>query len=328
MAVRFPDPLRPLSDVQLRQRARADVIASTRPLAAAIAQAARAGQINILGVSNDLANRLGDYRGAEQGIYDRANQALSSFNQQAADRLAGSSGLADQLRARLQNAGQDTGLADKLAATAGAASGAGFVRGGAETNALTQRQAAAEDYAAKLPGLARLSALQALSQRQAQQQSDTANLQAKAASTLASDIQHARDVEFQKASLAAGLGKDYAAIDAQNQRAAADRRAANNRNSANNAARSAVQAQRDKAAAARQAAHDQAAYNRTQAQIRAAAQRTGRTYDPNLSRDARHAVDHQGRPIINPATGQPYPYKEPPKSKGGKKSSGGYPSAH
>lgn len=218
MKPRFPDPLAPLSEKMLRKRARQDVLMQERPIAAALAKQARAGQLNIVGVSNDLATRLGDYQGAQAGIYSHAQQQLGDFNREAANRLGANSG-ADELRQRLAAAGQDPGLADKLASMAQAASGSGFVRGGQETNALGERSAAAQDYAAKLPGIARLSGLQDVNQRQAQQQSDLTSLQSKAQGLLQQSIQNGRNLEFQKAATNLGFKGDTYKVDAANQRA-------------------------------------------------------------------------------------------------------------
>lgn len=202
------DPLAPLRPRQVRRQVRQDVLANTRPIARMIGARATSGAQNISGIANELAQHLGALAPQERAIYGAAKSDLGGLDTAIADRLAaaGQTGEAD-LRKQASLTGVPSALVESLAGGAGAAgagaAASGFTRGSAEVAALNSRGAGAEDYAARMPGLARLSGLQGVRDVQAHSQRDLADLASRTPSLITSALNSARNREVNKAT--AGL---------------------------------------------------------------------------------------------------------------------------
>lgn len=215
------DWLRPLSERDLERRAQHDQSLTVGPLAKQINRRAASGAQNLEGVYSRLAGNLEGYRATQQGIYDRARTNVGAANTQGAAQLA--------------QTGKDVGgaLQHQLALSGGtpdmASGGGGYgadlqrmqsgqaLRGGAELGELALRQAAAEDFAAKVPGFARLAGAQGIRELQAKRAQDVADLTTRASTGLAQSLASGRRQEYEKAVAARGFGVDYAKL------AAADR---------------------------------------------------------------------------------------------------------
>lgn len=236
------DPLAPVRPRALRRQVTRDVALSSRPLAAIISRSMKGAAENVSGIANQLAQSLGGYQATERDIYQRQNAELGKIDDNLSSQL-GTAGQAsaDALRARLAQAGQDPALADQLAgAAAGIGHGAGVAslgRGSAEQAALAQRQAAAEEFAAKLPGFAQLSGLQGVQLIHARGQKDLTDLAQRQLSTIPALLSAARNRELNKAVARMGNAADIYGI---NTRAATSR----SNNAATNATSRANQATR------------------------------------------------------------------------------------
>lgn len=285
------DPWAPLSEQQLRRRAQRDVGMSIAPLIKQINARAGAGAQNLEGVYGRLATDLGGYQQRQADIYGRARQSLEGADRALAASLGGAGG------------GIQTGLQSSLAAAGlqvpgdigvQGALGVQSARGRGELGELALRQAAAEDFAAKLPGFARLAGAQGIRELQAQRARDVSDLSAKAQASLLDLLQSGRKEEFDKAVARLGFQGDVYQEQQQTERTKIQQSGQN----------------------ARTAAQIEAQNERTRATINAQAARQGREYNESLSRSAGHAVDAKGRPIVNPRTGKPYPYVPTKKGKG------------
>ncbi len=213
------NPLAPLTERELLSRAQRDEAASVSPLARLIGQRATAGAQNLEGVYSHLAGNLAGYQGQQADIYNRARTNLQGAQTQGAQEL-GQSGSA--ISAALQHQMELSGASGSIAPDLARLQGGQATRGGAELGELALRQAAAEDYAAKLPGFARLAGAQGIRELQAKRQQDIADLTARSSGQLASSLGSARNLEYQKAVAARGFGIDYAKLAQQSrqQRAA------------------------------------------------------------------------------------------------------------
>lgn len=160
----------------LRKQARRDVRATSLPLVRQINREAAAGSRNITGIASQLASQMGGYQQRLGDIYGRARSSLEGYQQQGQQQLgaAGSAIGADLAKALALSGNQGGGFQADLARVTG-----GFQeRGSAELGALAQRQAAAEEFGAKLPELTRLSGMQATQERAARAQQDISRVNA------------------------------------------------------------------------------------------------------------------------------------------------------
>jgi hypothetical protein len=255
------DPLAPTRPRALRRQVRQDVRMNTKPLIRDITREidrrALAGGQNISGITAELAKNLGGLAPQEAAIYGAAKQDLGQLDTAIADRLtaAGATGEAD-LRKQFAQMGIPSSLVESLAGgarAAGAGAGAsGYARGSAEVAALNARGAGAQDYAAKLPGLARLSGLQGIKELQAGAQRDLATqldrVRAQTPSLIASSLRDARNREINKATANLGFQSDVYGQQQQNvrtqtqqsgatQRSTYSQRQQNKRSTASNAQR-------------------------------------------------------------------------------------------
>ncbi len=214
------DPLRPLTDRQLRRRTRRDIQSVLGPLAKQISSRASAGAQNIEGVYSRLASNLAGYQGQQADIYGRARSTLEGYQAQGAQDLQQSGGaINSELQRNMALSGAQGSIAPDLGRIA---SGQG-TRGGAELGELALRQAAAENYAAQVPGFARLAGAQGIQQVQAQRQKDIAEMTARAQQSMLSSLQSGRRQEYEKAVAARGFGLDYAKEAADARQKAAER---------------------------------------------------------------------------------------------------------
>lgn len=205
----MPDYLRPLTEKQLRRRNRRDQQSVIGPLARQIDARAAAGSRNLEGVYSRLAGNLGQYQSQQADIYGRARTALEGYQAQGASEL-GQSGAAigGALQRQMELSGAQGSIAPDLGRIA---SGQG-TRGRAELGELALRQAATENYAAQIPGFARLAGAQGIQQLQAQRQKDIAEMTTRAESSLLQSLRADRRQEYEKAVAARGFGLDYAKL--------------------------------------------------------------------------------------------------------------------
>lgn len=113
--------------------------------------------------TGQLSTQLGNIGTQIGGIYNQAEQQQSALDTAIQAELAGNGGQqAAALQTALQNAGQDTAPAAQAAANATGAAGAQYAEGSASLASLFGQGAAAQAYGATLPGIAKLSGLQAL----------------------------------------------------------------------------------------------------------------------------------------------------------------------
>lgn len=224
----MPDYLRPLSEKQLRRRNRRDQQSVIGPLAKMIDARAASGARNLEGVYSRLAANLGTYQTQQADIYGRARTALEGYQTQGAGELQQSGGqINTALQQQMALSGQQGTIAPDLGRIA---SGQG-VRGRSELGELALRQAAAENYAAQVPGFARLAGAQGIQQLQAQRQKEIADMTTQAQSSLLQSLRADRRQEYEKAVAARGFGLDYAKL-AQDERQAARSAAIQRRNAA------------------------------------------------------------------------------------------------
>lgn len=137
-------------------------------------------QTAITNYSKDLAGLMGQYAPASKASYGNAETGQAAIDAALASTLqgAGASGQAD-LAAKLAQINADPGTAARIngqaAQDTSGAVGAGAARGSASLSSLLAQGANAQDYGAKLPGVAGLYGLQATKSAQSQGTTDTAN---------------------------------------------------------------------------------------------------------------------------------------------------------
>lgn len=186
---------RVLNDRQLRRQARRDVRGPSLALVRQINREAEAGSRNISGIASSLAGQLGGYQGKLGDIYGRERTALEGYQQQGQQSLGtAGSNIGGDLAKALALSGQAPGdFNTDLSRVTG-----GFrERGTAELGALAQRQAAAEEWGAKLPELARLAGLQGVQERAAAARQATSRVQAEIPSQVAALLREGRNRNFQ-----------------------------------------------------------------------------------------------------------------------------------
>lgn len=163
------DPLSPLTDQQIRSRATTDVHSQVDPIVADIRRQigaqTRAGMGAIGGYTNQLAGQLGAYQGSAANIYGQAQASQAGSDAALSGMLSGQGDeLARALASKLGAAGMGQPVIDKttgeVKATGAGSAGALYGTGSASLSALISQGASAQDYAAKLPGIARLGGLQ------------------------------------------------------------------------------------------------------------------------------------------------------------------------
>lgn len=156
------DPLAPKSPGQIQGQIRADVNAQINPLLQEIIRSStartKAGMGAIQGYAGQLAKDLGGYADSARGIYGGAQQAQAATDASVRGALMGQGNdLQGELAGKLAQIG---GTAPPAAAQTGLDAGnAAYVSGSADLTRLIGQGAAAQDYAAKLPGFARLGGL-------------------------------------------------------------------------------------------------------------------------------------------------------------------------
>jgi hypothetical protein len=315
----FIDPLAPLSGRALRRQVTQDVQAATQPvtreISKSITSAAEAGARNIGGVSEALARGLAGGPQEQREIYERARTTMQELDRAVAGRLGvGGEAIAGDLEQRLGAAGLPTQEVEALRAATRGAAGAGFARGSAETVGLTQQQAGAESYAAKLPGFARLGGLQAIAQRRAQAQQDLTQqlgqVRAAVPGMVSEGMSRGRQLEFEKGIARVGLQSDIAEMGSRERQNAADNAAAAARARQAEAGRTqrARESERGRMARAEMSnavaeanAAERVRHNRQLERDKAAGRRTkaaaARKPNASLSRAYGYIVDATGNPI-------------------------------
>ena len=210
-ALRNVDPLAPLTSSQLRAQVLGDIRPITNELAASSAKRTAAGAANIEGITNRLAQSLSGYQAKQQDIYSRARGSLEGYQAQGAQALGAASGaIGSNLTSALALSGNAPG---NFGAEQSRVAGGIAARGAGELGELALRQAAAENYAAKLPGFAKLAGAQGIRELQARRQQELAEAQTKIRTeTIPQLTQQARTREYEKAVAARGFGVDFAKI--------------------------------------------------------------------------------------------------------------------
>jgi len=255
------NPLAALSPRAQRRQVRQDVRMNTRPfirqVSGEITRRARSGSQNISGIADELARNLAGAQAQQADIYGRARSSLGDIDTKLADRLGTVGGdEAAALKHQLELSGGPSTLVESMAGGAAqnarGAAGAGFARGSAEQSRLALQGAGAEEYAAKLPGLARLSGLQGVRELQAGAQRDLTTelgrIRASTPSLIANALNATRNREIQKAVTNLGFQGDVLGQQAQTQRTVYSQGAQTGRTQAQiaaaNARAAAAQAQR------------------------------------------------------------------------------------
>jgi hypothetical protein len=157
------DPLAPRSPGQIQNGVRAEVNAQINPLIQEIIRSstakAKAGMGAIQGYAGQLATDLGGYAGSARDIYGGAQQSQAALDASIRGALVGQGNeLQSELSGKLAAIG---GTAAPAAAETGLGAGnASYVSGSADLARLISEGASAQNYAAKLPGFARLGGLQ------------------------------------------------------------------------------------------------------------------------------------------------------------------------
>lgn len=215
------DPLAPVPERALQRRVRQQVSAQTNPVIRQITRQinsrTQAGSENISGISQALASQLQGGQANTADIYQRARSDVMGTERALQSGLTTQgAGIDSALAKQIQLSGGDPALiAQAQAATAGAV-GAQGTRGSAELGALSQRQAAGEQFASQLPGFARMQGLQGIRDLQAQGQQQLGDQLAEVRGRTPGNVAHAlaseRNLNYQRAVASRGFGVDYANI--------------------------------------------------------------------------------------------------------------------
>lgn len=303
---------RRLTDRQLRRQARLDAQFAARAQARIINQQARAGERNAAGIAEALARAQSGYGAQMADIYGRAQHTLGDLAgaQRQALGQAGGGTLAEGLQKRLALGGQSSDLSNALAGATAGAAGAGYGGATAELGALAQRQAAAEEFGAKLPQLARLTGLQGVQDRQAQAQADLGKLRMQQAQAVTQLISQGRNRQFNEGAANLAYTGKQQQEEGRNARAAAQLTIAQQK--ANEAARhnrnlERIAQQGGDTSAARAA--EQRRHNKWLEKHPGAKSGTGGGVDVVASR-ARHVLVNKKGKVIKDYRGKPIPWKE------------------
>ena len=144
-------------------QANSEVAGMVNPLLQGYNQQLTSGTQAINQYTGQLSTQLGNIGTQIGGIYNQAEQQQGALDTAIQAELAGNGGQqAAALQTALQNAGQDTSPAAQAAANATGSAGAQYAEGSAGLASLLGQGAAAQAYGATLPGIAKLSGLQAL----------------------------------------------------------------------------------------------------------------------------------------------------------------------
>lgn len=153
----------PINYAAIGKQANSELEGMVSPLLQGYNQQLTAGTQAINQYTGQLATQLGNIGTQIGGIYNQAEQQQSALDTAIQAELAGNGGQqAAALQTALQNAGQSTAPAAQEAASATGIAGAQYAEGSASLASLLGQGAAAQAYGATLPGIARLSGLQAL----------------------------------------------------------------------------------------------------------------------------------------------------------------------
>lgn len=158
----------PQTDAQIQASAQGQLSPIIAALTAQLQRQQEAGGAAIQGYTNSLAQSLAPFAQSAGNIYSGAEQAQAALDAALAQRLSGGgSDQAQQLGARLASInapGATNAAVEGATNTAAGAGNASYARGSASLADLIARGAAAQNYAAAQPGIARLSGLQQLGQ--------------------------------------------------------------------------------------------------------------------------------------------------------------------
>lgn len=171
-------PAAPVQTVE--QQARALLNPAEKSATDAINQRIAAQQAAIGSSTQTLADLMGKYAPASRAAYAGAQQGQAAVDAATGQTLAGQGQQGEaELAAKLAQISADPGTVARLTGTAAAnttgATGALAARGSASLSDLIARGASAQDYGAKLPGVAGMYGLQSTKAAQAQGTTDTAN---------------------------------------------------------------------------------------------------------------------------------------------------------
>lgn len=211
------NPLAALTPRQQFALARRYSRAQLMPLLAQLDREFTGKQAGAAGYAEQLAGRLAPLAGQTHSIYAGAENEQRSVDEALANRLAaGGQGLDSELAKQLALAGQPvTHDAARIGAGAAAANQG---LGSAAVGSLIGRGAAAENYAATLPGIARLGGLQASRQIEGERSLAADRLRSQIPGTLQRILADIRGQEFQKAAANLSYSGTLAGIQGQNQR--------------------------------------------------------------------------------------------------------------
>jgi hypothetical protein len=201
------DPFAPLTPKQQRQLARRYANAQFGPVLAQInaeyARRARSGGAAISAGTEQLAGQLAPEQGRTHEIYAAAQAAQDSLDQAIAAKLSGAGQAASgDVNKQLDAAGIPRAASPDLAQMGAGAGAASFGIGSAALSRLVGQGAAAENYAGKLPALARLGGAQKAQDLALQlehgRQTDVGNLRSKIPGAVSQIEQDIGNRELQK----------------------------------------------------------------------------------------------------------------------------------
>lgn len=207
-----PDPYAALSEAEMQARVKAQFDPLLARITGAFNARASQGSEAIRGITDALAQSLRGYQGSAQQIYSGAEQSQAASDSALAAMLSGQGGqLASQLGERLAsiNAPAATQGVQQAVTQAGAgAAGALYGKGSASLADLISRGAGAQEYAAKLPGIAGLAGQQQLAGFQTQLTGQEAEQIGQLRSQIPGVLADLRTTELQKADRRYQRGRD------------------------------------------------------------------------------------------------------------------------
>lgn len=221
------DPFAATPEPQLRSRVTSDVRAQVDPIIAEILKGTDTQASGIEAVTNRYAGSLGRFEEGTRSRYGRSKAELAAVAEGMANRLgasgaAVSSELSGKLAAINAPAAQVAGVAGGAAGFARGAANAGFGIDSAALEELISRAAGAEDFAAALPGYARMEGIGRIADLRSASEKDVRELRAKVPGLVAELLGKERDRELDKAIARAGFQQDSAERQSRASAAAAE----------------------------------------------------------------------------------------------------------
>lgn len=224
LAAAAADPLAPTPEPVIRQQTTQAVRAQIDPIIANIMRDTDRAASGINLATGTHIRALEPYDEATRERFDRAEEATAGVADALHSRLTGSgAAAAGGLREKLAAINAGTSIENELAGGvetfAKGAANAGFGIDSAALEELISRGVGAEDFAAALPGIARIAGQRAVGDVRATGQRSIAEVRGKVPGLVSELLEGARDREVNKAIAKLGLQKTQAEIAADQQQA-------------------------------------------------------------------------------------------------------------